>query len=67
MIRKTKPDQVVISTGATVEVTVGNEVRRFSCGGSNAVNGKTPAEILKAVKDCVEKGIKKKGRPLSKK
>jgi hypothetical protein len=67
MIKKTKPDNVEISTGATVEVTVGGEVRRFSCGGSNEVNEKTVAEILKSVKDCVEKGIKKKGRPLSKK
>lgn len=67
MIKKTKPEKVVINTGATVEVTFNGEVRRFSCGGTNEVNGNTPAAILKRVKDCVERGIKNKGRPIRKK
>ena len=62
MIRKTKPDKVTVNAGATVVVIRDGEEHYYSCSGTNEVNGHTPREVLKNIKDCVENAVKGKGK-----
>lgn len=62
MIKKTKPDSVVVNMGATVTVVRDGEEHHFGCSGTNAVTGHTPAQVYKNIKDCVENAIKGKGK-----
>ncbi len=61
-IRKTKPDRIVVNAGATVEVTRDGVTKRYGCSGTNEKTGKTPAEVIKNLKDCIEQVSKGKPR-----
>ena len=50
---------VKISAGATIVVEDENGAQhKYTCTGANEVTGHTPAEVLKAIQDCVRKSIK---------
>ncbi len=47
----TKKSKVTINAGVTVFV---ND-KKFTCTGSNEVNNKTPAQVMKSIQDCIDK------------
>jgi hypothetical protein len=58
VIKKTKPNQVIVNAGATVIV----DGKNFHCSGTNEKTGNTPAEVIQTLKDCIEQVSKGKGK-----
>lgn len=54
-----KKAKVSINAGAILTITDSNgKSREFNCTGTNEVTGKTPAAVLKNIRDCIDKSIK---------